>query len=1137
MRKVRRLIGSKQMEEYERQRKPAGEDLAELWKRFQAKRNIRIFISSPKDVVEERQKTREVINRLARTYSDQCSITPVFWEDLPLSAANSFQEGIDTVISDKDGIDIAVFILWSRLGSPPGPEILRRDGGKYRSGTEREFDLMMRAREYSDSKRPEILAYLRTDDAAFNLRLNQTESPIERRDLIEQRKMLESFIEEKFRDKDSGASTRAYLSFKDPTSFSEALYRHLKEKIKDLIEENIEEETWEGNPYLGLKPFKSEHASIFFGREEEVFRFTERMSSVSSSPTRFLLVLGPSGSGKSSFVQAGVIPRLQQDLPESIRADWRPLIFTPSKVKGRFTECFCKSLAAEECLPQILENFTMEELIKAAGRDFKSVIDLKIKGILKKSSDKNGMPLRILVVIDQLEEAFSMYSDEEVASFASFLHLLARSEQFFVIGAMRNDFYHLFHENKKLASIKGVDGQFDLLPPDVEDIGSIITIPARMAGYKFEINAEGVRLGRHIIRDLEQDAHALPLLEYVLHELSEAAGEDKLLTFENYNEMGGLRGAIGQRAETIYAEQENKNLMPHIFQALVSIGNDEQAKPIRVKALKNKLCDTAGKKNIVDAFVEARLFTTDGDTVSVTHEALFTQWKRFNDWIEENRRSLVIRKSVDDSYKQWENNGKNKDYLIRGTKPVTDAVGLLENCPDLLSSEVKDYIKASVHRENLGRRLWKAAACLLAVASIALVIASGYALRAERQAKAEKDRAEELANEKQNNIELISQELVLLLYRANFESSDLIMRQAANDFLAKTHGILIPQYDPDSVERSCMAAFLSQNITNSIISQYIEKVYTGKELDKEAKEDLQSALRYVDLMEEILNKMMKEENLDEKLKTLDFDVHILETVASESLLARGQIYLLLDEYDAVVEELTPFIEIMKSWQPENRQQRIARNINLFRGYSNLALAYHGVENEEKAGIALQKGFFYGEKMVKEAPMRGPEFLGLLLVFASMDILDDEILGKMKGFLEENPVMMTFLLHQLGMPEGDMDSLLGELSPDSDSPRVFKITEIIKGSFAERFGAQEGDIILKWGDYWEYFSKEYPEGDGRLFEVIDAGADALREVLVFRDGEILSFSVPPGQFGAMLEKQTLSTDISEIRKAYTQHLDN
>jgi hypothetical protein len=124
-------------------------------------KQLRIFISSPGDVSDERERARQVVHGLRRRYSNRAELIPIFWEDLPLSAGMSFQEGIDRVLSEDAGVDIAVFILWSRLGTPIGPSLQRADGSEYRSGTERELALMLEASRMQGGRRPHLLAYTR----------------------------------------------------------------------------------------------------------------------------------------------------------------------------------------------------------------------------------------------------------------------------------------------------------------------------------------------------------------------------------------------------------------------------------------------------------------------------------------------------------------------------------------------------------------------------------------------------------------------------------------------------------------------------------------------------------------------------------------------------------------------------------------------------------------------------------------------------------------------------------------------------------------------------------------------------------------------------------------------------------------
>lgn len=121
-------------------------------------KKLRIFISSPGDVQQERISAKKVITELNKTFAKHIILEPLLWEDMPLLATSSFQEGIDQIVN-KYSIDIAIFILWSRLGSTLGKSYLKSDGSPYFSGTEYEFDMMMEA--FRKNGYPRIMVYIK----------------------------------------------------------------------------------------------------------------------------------------------------------------------------------------------------------------------------------------------------------------------------------------------------------------------------------------------------------------------------------------------------------------------------------------------------------------------------------------------------------------------------------------------------------------------------------------------------------------------------------------------------------------------------------------------------------------------------------------------------------------------------------------------------------------------------------------------------------------------------------------------------------------------------------------------------------------------------------------------------------------
>ena len=322
-------------------------------------KTVRIFISSPGDVQPERAAARTVVDRLQREYAGQLQLIPLLWEELPLEATASFQANIDKIVS-PEGVDIAVFILWSRLGSPLGPEWRRPDGTPYTSGTAYEFDAMVAASRDSGGK-PTILAYVKEQPRTLE------PLPLEecRRDDLEAKKSevdelyrqaiaTRTFIRENFSDA-TGTNVRAYHPFRDLRTFEDRLRTHLQQKLDDLLPNiaYLPARHWEGSPFRGLQVFDVEHESIYFGRETAIDQVQHTLLAQSQRGRAFVLVVGPSGIGKSSLVRAGVMPALMHSGAVERIGIWRRAIVVPGgTVQSLFHE-LAAALTADDALPEL----------------------------------------------------------------------------------------------------------------------------------------------------------------------------------------------------------------------------------------------------------------------------------------------------------------------------------------------------------------------------------------------------------------------------------------------------------------------------------------------------------------------------------------------------------------------------------------------------------------------------------------------------------------------------------------------------------------------------------------------------------------------------------------------------------------
>jgi hypothetical protein len=625
---------------------------------------VRIFISSPGDVVEERERAKSVVEQLRRRYAGRLELRAVLWEDLPLQADMSFQQGIDVVLSQEQGIDIAIFILWSRLGSPQNSALRRPNGAPYRSGTEREFDLMLQARAQSGGVRPDILVYTREDDTSFFERLRGIRKA-EQDDSYEQRKLVESFIREEFHDAETKLNLRAYHRFDRPTDFAERLRRHLEELLDALAGGDLPNPVWDiaekGPPFLGLDAFEFKHAPVFFGREDEIVAVRQLLREQARRGCAFVLITGASGSGKSSLVRAGVLPAVAAHEIDSDVAGWRTAVFTPAAGGGDLMLTLARALTDESASPAL--RFEPDGLAKFASdlaRDPEMVCRLALRPAL----ESGGRRERLLVFVDQLEELFSdqRITAEARDAFACALEALARSGCAWVLATVRSDFYAQCQSLGALVRMKEGGGQFDLVPPGADALDRLISQPAALAGLHFEKRGDA-SLADVILRDASTHRELLPLLEYLLHQLCEERTAKGVLTFASYEALNGVEGALACRADGVISELGKADVtleatLDTLLAALVTISGDEQESFVRRRVLRTELEGDDASRVLVATLIRERLLTSSAQPggpaiVTVAHEALFRVWSRAVAWLKRNREFLRIRARVDERLNQW----------------------------------------------------------------------------------------------------------------------------------------------------------------------------------------------------------------------------------------------------------------------------------------------------------------------------------------------------------------------------------------------------------------------------------------------------------------------------------------------------
>lgn len=755
--------------------------------------HVRIFVSSPGDVDKEREIAQRVIRRLTAEFAGRIDVSGFFWEYEPKRLTKDFQEQIPP----PSNFDVLVCILWSRLGTPLDPiKHKRKDGTPYSSGTEYEVENAVES--VRERGVPDILVYINKTDPTIKPRPKN-----EREQQLRQIDALEEFVDRWTKDAQLGVLRGAFTTYKNLGQFESFLEEHLRKVVVQRLPSGAlrsirVKATWTGeSPFRGLSAFDVEHERIFFGRTAAIDEVLTRLRNQAMAwqlavsdggsadklpPPIFVLVTAMSGGGKSSLVRAGVLPLLVR--PGVIEAIglWRRAIIRPGTASASLFETLAHALLVPDALPELAADGTTEKQLAAALRTSAQGVGLLIKGGLsqaaqqlrhdeesrirewKAESAREGRSedvtryetmlqrlaqkeARLVLLVDQLEEIFTetkRISEEDRRLFIEMLSALARSGRVWVIATLRSDFFIRCREVPELMALKDDQGLYDLPAPVPGEIGQMIRLPGQAAGLLFE---EDPQTGEHldeVLRDAALgDPASLPLLEFTLEQLYQQRTDDGLLTFKAYRDLGGIEGAIAKCADAAFAglSPQGQAAFDQVMRALVNLGEGEKSLPTRRWASLDRLVDAAGRKEMVDRFVAARLFVSDrGEdgtaVVSVAHEALLRSWPRLTAWLSENQEFLRSRARASEEASRWREEKRARDFLLPPGKPLADAEALMAAYRGDLEADLIDYIELSSKRERERRRLRTRAASTLVVI---FALVAGIATYKWRDANRERD--------------------------------------------------------------------------------------------------------------------------------------------------------------------------------------------------------------------------------------------------------------------------------------------------------------------------------------------------------------------------------------------------------------
>ena len=413
-------------------------------------------------------------------------------------------------------------------------------------------------------------------------------------------------------------------------------------------------------PFRGLRPFREEDQPFFCGREA----FTDILEAAVEKSS-LVAVVGASGSGKSSVVRAGLIPRLRR----MSNCVWDVVVALPQE--RPFHSLAASFIPLLE--PELSEVDRLREVEKLAGALAGG--EIQLRSIIYRALEKQPGTDRLLLFIDQWEELYTLCRDEAVRnSFISQLLDVIDSNRVSLVLTLRGDFYgHALADRRLSDHLQG--RVVNIGPMTQDELRSAIQTPAEKVGLRFE---DG--LVDRILEDVGREPGALPLLEFLLSELWEKRNRGELL-HEAYNAIGGVRRAIAERAEQAFARLSEHEQEAAHWALLALVVPGEGAEDTRRRAHMQELDAVA--RNVIGKLASDRLLVTTRDAtgrevVEVGHEALIREWKRLREWVDENRDFLRTLRRIEEEAEFWETSGRDSELLLPAGRRLVEAQHLLK---------------------------------------------------------------------------------------------------------------------------------------------------------------------------------------------------------------------------------------------------------------------------------------------------------------------------------------------------------------------------------------------------------------------------------------------------------------------------
>jgi hypothetical protein len=756
---------------------------------------FKLFVSSPGDVMVERRRVENVASRLNGEFAGVARLEVIRWETKNYQAFSTFQAQIPRSVD----CDLVIGILKWRLGTelPPDFDEKLPDGQSFPSGTAYEILTAIEKRQ-KGLELPDVYVF-RFAGSSPSVAV---EDP-DRARIEHDWQVLKEFFQ--------GWFLTAQGHFKaafNPYSSEDDLEAQLEKLLRGWLAEKVaggRAVRWpievKGSPFCGLAAFGVRHAPVFFGRSHDTTRAVDLWRDTGQRQSPYLLVIGASGSGKSSLARAGLVPRLTT--PGVIREVdvWRIAVMRPSDSSQGPLAALAAALMQSEAglskeeegrgaaLPEIAlgDSRTPADLASAlshantaaALRPIINALDYVAKAEHDRGNYTRDVRCDLVLLIDQLDELFAAsVSDADRDAFLDLVAVMVATGRIWVVTTLRADLYPRMLGQPALKKLKESGATYDLAPPGPVELAEIVRSPAESAGLVYEKDAaSGERLDARLLREAERP-DMLPLVQLALSRLFEGreqVGGELRLPLAVYQGLGGLKGIIdeaGERAIASVGEQEQARL-PRLLRQLAVPAHEQSltvsdALTVRGVPLAEAAPDEATRR-LLDALVTARLLTVSGNEaegsgtenaedankhtnkkdkstapaeaqVRLTHQRVLEDWNRARTIVADSADFYRVRSDLEESYRRWNNGGRRGELLLARGLPLAEAENLTGKYGDELHPGMRDYVKASRKRANRTQMIgWSAAAVF---ALVALEAGLEWRTASEQRAAAEAARGQ-----------------------------------------------------------------------------------------------------------------------------------------------------------------------------------------------------------------------------------------------------------------------------------------------------------------------------------------------------------------------------------------------------------